>query len=129
MVRATWPSRGKSVSYANIFRIVPNAPFDVLFGRNLILSGDIPLSSENSEHGSVLGTAVPSPDNETVSSFFTPQNFSLISVKPEQKKQRLAREAEAKRTAQERHDKNPKVWEGKDVKTSSSSKTTLSSKS
>ena len=53
-VRATWCNRGVEVSYANVFRAIPNAPFDVLFGRNTLLSGEINLFAEDFNAGSVL---------------------------------------------------------------------------
>ncbi len=40
-VRATWCNRGAGISYASVFRVVPNAPFDILFGRNLLASGEV----------------------------------------------------------------------------------------
>jgi len=52
-VRATWSNLGTGVSYANIFRIIPDPPFDILFGRNLIVSGEVSWT-DNSKVSSVL---------------------------------------------------------------------------
>jgi hypothetical protein len=74
-VRVTWCSRGRGLSYANVFRIVPNAPFDVLFGRNLIMSGEINWSDVNAERGTILTTIGDALPKETVGSipFFRPR--------------------------------------------------------
>jgi hypothetical protein len=78
-VRATWCGSGAGVSHANLFRVVLDAPFDVLFGRNLILSGDINLSNMASECRPVLITVLP--ENETVRSISQPENSRLILKK------------------------------------------------
>jgi hypothetical protein len=53
-VRATWCKSGTGISYANVFRVIPNAPFDVLFGRNLLFSGEVSFFTERLKPGSVL---------------------------------------------------------------------------
>jgi hypothetical protein len=53
-VRATWCNSGTGISYANVFRVIPNAPFDVLFGRNLLFSGEVSFFTEELKPGSVL---------------------------------------------------------------------------
>jgi len=54
-IRATWSSRGRDISHVNAFRVISNALFDILFGRNLILSGEVNLSTPRSELDLVLG--------------------------------------------------------------------------
>jgi hypothetical protein len=49
------PVAGKASHNVNSFRVISNAPFDILFGRNLILSGDVNLLSTGSEPCSVVG--------------------------------------------------------------------------
>lgn len=53
-VRATWCNSGTGISYANVFRVIPNAPFDVLFGRNLLFSGEVSFFTEELKPGSAL---------------------------------------------------------------------------
>jgi hypothetical protein len=53
-VRATWCNSGTGISYANVFHVIPNAPFDVLFGRNLLFSGEVSFFTEELKPGSVL---------------------------------------------------------------------------
>jgi len=47
-VEPTWSSEGSGTSHVTVFRIVPDAPFDVLFGRNLLFSKEIHFFSEES---------------------------------------------------------------------------------
>lgn len=46
-VQPTWGVEGQSKSYVTVFRIAPReAPFDVLFGRNFLSSGEVDFDSE-----------------------------------------------------------------------------------
>jgi hypothetical protein len=58
-VRATWCNSGTGISYANVFRVIPNAPFDVLFGRNLLFSGEVSFFTKELKPGSVLINITP----------------------------------------------------------------------
>jgi hypothetical protein len=62
-VRATWCNSGTGISYANVFRVIPNAPFDVLFGRNLLFSGEVSFYTEELKPGSVLIIIPPQKEN------------------------------------------------------------------
>jgi hypothetical protein len=47
IVQATWGIQGQSKTYDAVFRVAPtDAPFDVLFGRNLLSSGEVDFDSE-----------------------------------------------------------------------------------
>ena len=47
VVQSTWGVEGQSKSHVTIFRIAPEeAPFDVLFGRNLLSSGEVNFDTE-----------------------------------------------------------------------------------
>lgn len=49
VVQPTWGVEGQSKSYVTVFRIAPReAPFDVLFGRNFLASGEVDFDSEES---------------------------------------------------------------------------------
>lgn len=53
-VRATWSRHGRGTSHITFFRVVSNAPFDILFGRNFLLSGEVDFFSTEFEPSSVL---------------------------------------------------------------------------
>ena len=59
MVRATWTGRQQGVSHVNVFRVVSNGPFDVIFGRNVILSEEVNMFNSDSGPSSVLGNHLP----------------------------------------------------------------------
>ena len=49
VVQPTWAVEGQSKSYLTAFRVAPReAPFDVLFGRNFLSSGEVDFDSEES---------------------------------------------------------------------------------
>jgi hypothetical protein len=49
VVESTWGVDGQSKSHVTVFRIAPKeAPFDVLFGRNFLSSGEVDFDSEKS---------------------------------------------------------------------------------
>ncbi|KAE9380253.1 hypothetical protein N431DRAFT_449044 [Stipitochalara longipes BDJ] len=54
-VKVTWCSRGRGTSRVNVFRVVPNGPFDVLFGRTFILSEQANMFAADEGHSLVLG--------------------------------------------------------------------------
>jgi hypothetical protein len=48
-VKPTWAIQGQNTSIVTEFRVAPkDAPFDVLFGRNLLSSGEVDFDSEDS---------------------------------------------------------------------------------
>jgi hypothetical protein len=61
MVRATWSGRRQGVSHVNVFRVVSNGPFDVIFGRNVILSEEVNMFNSDSGPSSMLGNKFSTP--------------------------------------------------------------------
>ena len=48
-VKPTWSVEGQSKTHITVFRVAPiEAPFDVLFGRNLLSDEDVDFNSEES---------------------------------------------------------------------------------
>ena len=73
-VKAAWSSCGRGISHVSVFRVVSDAPFDTLFGHNLIFSPEVNLSPTGSVIDSVLaGEHGP----ETVSVLFYLEGLRL----------------------------------------------------
>jgi hypothetical protein len=59
-VKPTWSSEGRGISHVTTFRVVPNVPFDVLFGRSFLFSPEVNPFSREENRGPVL-MSVPRP--------------------------------------------------------------------
>ncbi len=58
-VRVIWCNFGSGISYASVFGIIPAAAYDVLIGRNLLLSREVTFFAETLKTGAILPIVGP----------------------------------------------------------------------